>query len=146
MVSCGTLNCTIPIIDDSDDLGRSSVKARKTILVLDDEEPIQDLLAKALDSGQYQVIHCYDGKKAIELMKCHSVDLLITDIFMPEQDGLETISIARNLFPGLKILAITAYSSGPFLKLAKLMGCVETLAKPLDLKAVRDRVKAIVDS
>lgn len=122
------------------------IEPSKIILVLDDEELIRDLLSDALQNANCQIIRLSNGKEAIEELHRQPVDLLITDIVMPEQDGLETIRIVRKLFPEIKILAISAYGSGNYLKVARLMGATETLAKPLDMAVLQATVKSLLES
>jgi DNA-binding NtrC family response regulator len=88
------------------------------------------------------LVTCSKGKEAVEQIKRQTFDLLILDIVMPEQDGLETIMIVKKLSPSLKILVITAH--GQYLKMARLMGATETLAKPLDAGVLRAAVEAML--
>jgi CheY-like chemotaxis protein len=115
-------------------------------LILDDEESSLYLFAEALQSADYQIVRCSDGREAIEQIKRQPFDLLITDIVMPGQDGLETITKARKLLPQLKILAVTAYGGDNYLKMATLMGATKTLAKPIEANVLQETVKAILES
>ena len=115
-------------------------------MILDDEESSLYLLAEALQRVDYEIIRCSDGRLAIEQMKRQLVDLLITDLVMPEQDGLETIKAARKLHPQLKILAVTAYGGDNYLHLARLMGANKTLAKPIEADTLQATVKAMLES
>jgi YesN/AraC family two-component response regulator len=86
---------------------------------------------------------CEDGGRAIAKLAAEPVDLLITDLVMPGQEGIETIAQARREYPQMKILAISGFSSGEYLRMAKVLGANETLAKPLDLAVLVERVRAL---
>jgi DNA-binding response OmpR family regulator len=104
------------------------------------------LLAEALKDIEYEIIRCSNGRQAIDQMKRQPVDLLITDIVMPEQDGLETIKAARKLLPQLEILAVTAHGGDNYLNVARLMGASQTLAKPIEANVLQETVRAMLDS
>jgi two-component system chemotaxis response regulator CheY len=113
-------------------------------VILDDEEVTHDLLTAELGSVGYRLVHHSNGKEAVEQIKRQTFDLLILDIVMPEQDGLETIMIVRKIFPNLKMLVITAHEE--YVEVAKLMGATEALAKPLDAQVLRATVGAMLAS
>jgi two-component system chemotaxis response regulator CheY len=69
----------------------------KTILIIDDEQAIRKMLKKLLDKNSYQIWEANDGKQGIESYKKHDPDLIITDIIMPEKEGLETIRELKKL-------------------------------------------------
>ena len=83
----------------------------KRILVIDDERQICEMLRKKLESVGYAVAEAPNGKVGLKLHKENLFDLIITDIFMPEKEGLETIRELKQDFPQLKIIAITGASS-----------------------------------
>jgi YesN/AraC family two-component response regulator len=91
------------------------------------------------------VLEAGDGKESIRLLERNHIDVLVTDIVMPDQDGLATISIARKQRPKLKIVVISGDSpryAELYLKTAGLMGAHKTLRKPFSisdlLQAVRE--------
>jgi DNA-binding response OmpR family regulator len=117
----------------------------KRILVVDDEETVRNLLKVILERERYQVIAAADGKEAIRLFRRNPCDLIITDIIMPEQEGLKTIFDLRRDHPDVRIIAISGggqYGLGGYLDAAAALGADETFAKPFDrielLKTVRD--------
>ena len=106
------------------------------ILVVDDEAMIRDVIRLQLERAGYEVVCAEDGRQAAQLIADESVDLMITDIFMPETDGYEAIRAARVRRPGLPVIAMSGGAAGvlpdPRLALttADRLGAVEVLAKP----------------
>jgi len=116
----------------------------KHILVVDDDVGIRDLLTAILEREGYEVSAAADGKEAIRLFRRNPSDLIITDIIMPEQEGLKTISDLRRAHPDVRIIAISGggqYGLGEYLDVATALGADQTFAKPFDrlelVKAVR---------
>ena len=118
----------------------------KRILVIDDEEQICEMLHKKLESAGYEVEEAPNGKVGLRLFREKPFDLVISDIFMPEKEGLETIRELRNDFPELKIIAITGgYSSGPdeLLNVARMLGADHTFPKPFKLKEIVETINEL---
>lgn len=113
------------------------------VLVVDDEPGVRELLREALAAAGYEVSLCENGVKAMARLAAEPVDLLITDLVMPAQEGIETIAQARREYPQLKILAISGFSGGEYLRMAKVLGANDTLAKPLDLQVLVERVRIL---
>ena len=112
------------------------------ILVVDDEEFIRTLIKEVLDRQGHTVITASSGREAFELCHERSFDLLITDLAMPDMDGLELIRSLRKVHKDLPILAISGAFNGRFLKVATTLGAVGTLDKPftlVELLAVVDK-------
>lgn len=104
------------------------------ILVFDDEPSILLMIKKMLEKAGYEVEVALNGKEGMELFDRNKPDLLITDIIMPEKEGLETIFELRRKYPELKIIAISGGGRiGPdgYLPGAKLLGANAVFAKPL---------------
>ena len=120
----------------------------KRILVIDDEEQICEMLHKKLESAGYEVEDAANGKMGIKLQSENPFDLIISDIFMPDKEGLETIRELRRDFPELKIIAITGgYSSGPdeLLSVARMLGANRTFPKPFKLKEIVESIRELLD-
>jgi len=115
------------------------------ILVIDDQEPIRALLRVTLEEAGYEVLEASNGRLGLELFRQRSADLIITDIVMPEMDGLEMmLELTRN-FLNVKVIAISGgLESEGTLHVATLLGAHQTFHKPLDmdklLSAVRDEL------
>lgn len=106
-----------------------------TILAIDDDKDILNVIETALRERGHTV-HCLeDGRNAFEIHQQHKIDLIVTDILMPEFDGIEVIRQFRRECPGLKILAISGggfTDPQQFLTMAKRLGADATLHKPFD--------------
>ena len=113
------------------------------ILVVDDEEFIRTLIKEVLDPQGHTVITASSGKAAFQLCHERSFDLLITDLEMPDMDGIELISSLRGVQKELPILAISGAFSGRFLRTANTLGAVGSLDKPFrvaELLAMVDKI------
>lgn len=106
-----------------------------TILIIEDHSSVRMLLARVLEDAGYQVYEAANGRQGLEQFQAQPVDLVITDLEMPEMTGLEVIvELTRVLFH-VKVIAI---SGGPVdgLQKARLLGARQTFSKPLDLSAL----------
>ena len=106
-------------------------------MVIDDDEGVRDLLREVLIQKGHEVVEASDGRSGTALYRETPCDLVITDIFMPEQEGLETIRELRREFPGIKIIAVSGGPAQGFdaLYAARKLGALRTLTKPFDLGA-----------
>lgn len=123
------------------------------ILIIDDEEDVRDALRMILERAGHTVRTAANGNEALELQRKEPADLVITDIIMPEKDGVRTIKEMREEFPGLRIVAISggggvqpfAYKPGAitttaYLAAAKEVGADRIFTKPFDRE---DLIKAV---
>lgn len=120
----------------------------KRILVIDDEEIIRIPISEALSRSGYEVHSAGDGKQGLALFNANPIDLVITDLIMPDTEGLETIMALRKLRPDLKIIAISggAFVHGSqYLKLAQRLGADRVLAKPFSLSELKITVDALMN-
>lgn len=116
-------------------------KPAVSILVVDDDDAVRRVLRRMLESAGYEVRDAPNGRLALMEFDRRPADLLITDIFMPQQEGMETISAVRRDYPDLKVIAISGAAGDHYLKMAKLMGARATLQKPLRLATVLETVR-----
>ncbi len=120
----------------------------KTILVIDDEDQVRNMLKKLLETAGYAVLDAANGKIGLELYRNHdSIDLVITDIIMPEKEGIETIRELKTDYPDVKIMAMSGgctIGSDEYLFLAKKIGVSKTLAKPFRMQEMLDSVKELI--
>jgi CheY-like chemotaxis protein len=119
-----------------------------TILLVDDDPQIQAAVAIALEEAGHQVSRVNDGRQALRQLRACLSDMVITDILMPEVDGLELIRTLRREFPGLKILAISGGASrlpGPeMLQLARALGADRLLCKPFRNQELLEQVEGLL--
>jgi DNA-binding NtrC family response regulator len=114
-----------------------------TILVIDDEPAVRRSLRRILELDGHQVIEAEDGRAALQAEEAHAVDLIITDVFMPEMDGIEFLIMHQERRPGIPIIAISGggFADKDFvLTDAGMIGATETLSKPLEVDQVRAAV------
>jgi len=101
------------------------------ILVVDDEDYIRFTLQEILEEAGHEISVAEHGGKAIEQQQAQPFDLIITDIIMPEKEGIETIIELKNQFPDLKIISISGGGRNQnmdFLKFSKKFGVEKTIA------------------
>jgi CheY-like chemotaxis protein len=120
----------------------------KSILVVDDDKYIRILLKKLFEQEGYAVQTAENGNSAVKSLYEKPADLVITDIIMPEKEGLETIMELRRDFPNLKLIAISGgglIHANKYLKLAKLMGAQYTFSKPLSIIELKAAVRSLLE-
>ena len=114
------------------------------ILVVDDEEPVRSYLRTVLEDGGYLVSEAGNGKEALRMAMSEPTDLVITDLVMPEQEGIETIQVLRRRAPEVGIIAISGAFGGQFLSTAKILGADMVLDKPVGADLLLTKVAELV--
>ncbi|HSW29702.1 MAG TPA: response regulator [Longimicrobiales bacterium] len=112
-------------------------------MVIDDEVSVRAGVARYLRTQRHDVFEACDGAEALRLVAQMQVDLVITDINMPERDGIEVIVSLAECQPGLPVIAISGGGRVPkelLLSNAGGLGAVRTLPKPFDLTELRNAV------
>ena len=109
----------------------SDTSNKNTILVIDDDDLVREYLTDLLEKQDYKVISAEMGNEGLDLFVDHNPDLVITDLIMPEKEGIETISAIRNFNQDIPIIAISGFSDD-YLRAAKRLGANEAFRKPLD--------------
>jgi CheY-like chemotaxis protein len=118
------------------------------ILVIDDEPSILLMIKKMLEKAGHVVDMALNGKEGMQIFENNKADLLITDIIMPEKEGLETIVEMKKKYPDLKIIAISGggrISADGYLPGAKLLGANMVFQKPLVQKEFLEAVASLLD-
>ena len=118
------------------------------ILVIDDEPRMIRVIGEILNKAGHEVVTAESGDEGIACIAKHAIDLVITDIIMPEKEGIETIGEIKQDHPDLPIIAISGGSlkgAGSYLETAAALGAAATLEKPFhsfELLQVVDEVLA----
>jgi CheY-like chemotaxis protein len=113
------------------------------VLILEDNDDFRALLQKKLELAGFEVVAAPSGARALELMSRAAPDLIVTDLFMPDKDGIETIVEIRTRYPKARIVAMSGWQSraeSDYLRVARELGAVRTFRKPFPLE---DMVQAL---
>jgi CheY-like chemotaxis protein len=108
---------------------------KKRILVIDDDISVRTTLQTMLAGVGYEVECAIDGKEGVGMFEASRPDLVITDIIMPDREGIETIIMIKRLGPQTKIIAMSGGGSASnmdFLKVAETLGADHVIAKPFE--------------
>jgi CheY-like chemotaxis protein len=116
------------------------------IILVDDEADHRTVLKLALEKAGYTVREASNGREALALERLRGAKFLITDIFMPEGDGLELIDIFRREFPQTKIIVMSGGGKRvrqDYLESAKLLGVAATFQKPFRIEALLEKLRLL---
>jgi CheY-like chemotaxis protein len=116
----------------------------RTILVAEDEAGIRGLIGKILRRQGYDVLEAENGAQALQIGGERRIDLLITDVVMPEMGGHELVEELRKWRPGLKVLYVSGYTEEPAIYAQELPPDTAYLQKPFTLGALLDKVKEVL--
>ena len=114
------------------------------VLVIEDDGNLRSVIRRSLERVGHKVFEAIDGRDGIEKVVRNKLDLVITDLLMPEQEGIETIQSIKRMHPELPIIAMSgALREGEFsiLEDATLMGADLALEKPFDVTGLLDAVE-----
>ena len=100
------------------------------VLIIEDNPGMRDYLRVALEGAGHAVLTASNGHEALAYMQGHKVEVVLTDLFMPEMDGIEVIAALRRQFPGVKVLAMSGRPGVDYLTVAKELGAARILRKP----------------
>ena len=113
------------------------------ILLVDDEQPVLDSLLSALDWAEYgfKNIHtALSASAALDVLSSHNIDLLVSDILMPDMNGLEMLKIVRSRYPSTHCVLLSAHSKFEYARDALRLGVENYLLKPIDVVELRETV------
>lgn len=119
-----------------------------TILLIDDEPAVRELLSDFLTRSGHLVTGAANGAEGEALYKSRSFDLVIMDILMPQQGGLETILRLKSRYPDIRLIAISGGCMLPaesYLSLVRPLGVDECLSKPFELSELIDSVNRLLN-
>lgn len=117
------------------------------ILVIDDDTALREMLRQMLEFVGYRTLDAPNGKVGIKLYRQEPIDLVITDLFMPEKEGIETIKELRDEFPNVKIIAISGggFLGGvDYLYIAEKLGALRTFRKPFNLQEMLEAIREVL--
>ena len=118
-----------------------------SILIIDDDLPIRDLLRDTLTRSGYSIRTAANGIEGLQLYRAQSPELVITDMVMPEQDGLSTIMELRRISPGVRIIAMSGgmvQKPELYLQFAEKLGADRVLLKPFLLEELLKLVTEVL--
>lgn len=122
------------------------------ILVIDDDGALRRAIRRILTGGGHDVLEAEDGDRGLELLRTHNPAVVITDIFMPGKEGIETIRAILLSHPGTRIIAMSGGGANPlsdgkmYLDAAHKFGAEAVLAKPFRAQELLEAVDSAVQS
>jgi DNA-binding NtrC family response regulator len=126
----------------------TSAATKARIIVIDDQEPIRRLIRRTLESHGYSIAEASDGAAGLKLLAQEPAEIVITDIFMPGQDGIVTLRQIRKEFPRVKVIVISGGDATGTLDMrrdAEFLGAVRSLGKPFTGAELVRLVEAVLE-
>jgi DNA-binding NtrC family response regulator len=120
---------------------------RKKILLVDDEEAIRKMVRAVLGNELYEYGEATNGLEAQAVLEKQHFDLIITDVIMPDCDGIELVIAIRRKQPDIKVIVMSGggrVRAGHYLDLAGKLGAAKVFEKPFDTAALRQTVKELL--
>jgi len=111
-----------------------------SILLVDDDDGARQLFRREIEETGYYVTEAKTGREAKNAVQERFFDLLILDLSMPDYDGIELMQFIRAEQPHLKVLAVSGFMRGSFLRIANNLGASSTLEKPVTGDALMAQV------
>jgi DNA-binding NtrC family response regulator len=119
----------------------------KTILVIEDDTGFQLLLKKMLERQGYQVLLASNGNEGMKIIREYNTDLIVTDIIMPEKDGIEVIREVVAEYPKIKIIALSGggrINADTYIEMASKLGAHRTIFKPFKQELLLTTVRELL--
>ena len=120
----------------------------QSILVIDDDKLMCLALARILTSSGYEVAQAFNGDEGLQMYRQRKFDLVITDLIMPDKEGIQIIRELRKEDSKIRIIAMSAGGRGgatDYLKWARLMGAKECLSKPIKREDLLNAVTSVLE-
>ena len=116
------------------------------ILIIDAAAPLRGVLVEALELAGHDVLQAEDGRQGIEVFRAEPFEVIVTDIVMPNREGLETIITLHREFPEVGVIAMSGAVSNSkvYLDMAARLGAHRTLAKPFTPRQLHDAIAAVL--
>jgi DNA-binding response OmpR family regulator len=119
------------------------------VLIVEDDKELREMLKLTLSRRNFTVFEAENGKSAIAHFKPTITDLVVTDLIMPEEDGLKVVIKLRELKPSIKIIAISGggkVGPGSYLNLAKALGADAIYSKPFSINDLIAKIEQLLES
>ena len=119
-----------------------------SVLIIEDDEFVQNMLKQTFERAGYEVATASNGRIGLQLYECKPFDVVITDLIMPEMEGIETISSLCKGNPDVQVIAISGGGRNnpeDYLELAQKLGAKKTFTKPVDRKKLLEAVKELIN-
>ena len=119
------------------------------VLIVEDDSELREMLKLSLNRRKITVLEATNGKEAIAHFKPSVTDLIVTDLIMPEEDGLKVIITLRALKPSLKVIAISGGGKagpGSYLNMAKALGADAVYSKPFSINDLISKIEELLKS
>lgn len=116
------------------------------VLIIDDDHMLREVLALGVAQVGHTVLQAEDGQKGLDLVRATEVDVVVTDLIMPVQEGVETIIALRRGWPNLPVIAISggATNARLYLDIAAKIGARRILAKPFSARQLTDLIAEVL--
>jgi CheY-like chemotaxis protein len=117
------------------------------VLIIEDEVELREMIKTSLIRRKYTVMEAVNGKDALAHFKPSMTDLVVTDLIMPEEDGLKVIMKLKEIKPSLKIIAISGGGKagpGGYLNLAKALGAHAVFSKPFSINDLISKIEDLL--
>ena len=119
---------------------------KESILIVDDEPALLYLCSEFIDAEGYQVFTAENAKQALEILEKESIDLMLSDVIMPEMDGFQLAAIVQNKYPDIKIQLASGFSDDRHLKSNNDSLNKELIHKPYNSKTILKRIRELLDN
>jgi CheY-like chemotaxis protein len=122
--------------------------AKAHLLVVDDDPEMRTLIGRMLHREGHVVVEAANGREALKHLDAQAFDLVVSDLFMPDTDGIELVREIPRRRPGTPVLVLSGADDSVFgglLAAAKMLGAVEALPKPISAADLRGAVRAALD-
>lgn len=117
------------------------------ILIVEDDKDLREMLKASLLKRRFTVLEASNGNEALLKFRPAITDLVITDLIMPDEDGLKVIIKTKELKPSIKIIAISGGGKagpGNYLNLAKALGADEVFSKPFSINEMINKIEELL--
>jgi len=121
-----------------------STTVAETILIIDDDATIREYLHFILEEEGYAVLEAENGCRGIELLEHHPVSIIITDLIMPEKEGIETIGEIKSTYPECRIIAMSGgINRDNYLSITQVLGAHAIIKKPFNRSEALAAIAAV---